>query len=963
MIDETGLPVIGATVMVPNTSTGVVTGIDGDFKLKVKKGTKLRFSYTGYKTLELLAQKDMRVKLKPDQKMLDDVVVVGYMPRKVANTSASVIKLKGGELANKPVANPLDAIQGKISGLKIASVSGEPSAELEVQLHGRGSISGNPEPLVIIDGMPSNLRNVRAMNPNDIEDIQFLKDAAATSIYGSRAANGVMYITTKRGSSENGADIKVRSQYGISTLANTSYFDQLMTADELLRYYRQTGIQSKQMIDFLQDKIWKGHDFTWYKYIYQPASMYTTDISISGGSPTMNYYVSGGMLNQDGLKAGSNYRKFFSRINLNIKANDYIRFGLNTAVSYDKTKVSPFRGDDRSAGGVAVLNSPFVSPYDAETGKEKEVFKIGKLNVFSPSHYIDTHPESRDSFIATGNLNTTITPFKNFSIRSLVGLEMDYNNAEAAELPNFKGGNGEGSASKSAGRAIVFNATNTASYMFDIEQHSITALLGQEYVRTYSSSLTGSGAGLRNDRLLMLNHLTKEKNISDAILDYATLSYFSQLSYGYKDRYFLDLTMRNDLSSRFNSKKQSGIFWSAGLLWKAKKESFLRDVSWLNDLDFKASFGTQGMQSVDLSQKDSYVGRNGQKKGDLGLAIVSFGNQDLTWETQEKLTIGAKARLWNRLSVNLEYYRRVTKDMVLDVPVSLSKGFGSQAENTGRYLNEGIDLQMNFDILREKKYALAAYFNITYNQDRFLKLYDGKNFHIQGASLYKVGEPMKIFLPIYKGVNPDTGKPEWYKAGHDFTETRKDNADLSTEFSDQLAQNTGINFLTPVTGGWGLSGRWLNFYGSADFSFALGQHTISYDKQEFEEHRKIKDDNLNINGSRNLFNYWKEVGDKAEFPSLAYINDKSGNHHSTEADSKLIENSSFMRMKSLTIGYRIPQKTLKSLKVFKSAKIYFTGRNLLTFTKFRGSDPEIPNPSIGANPNTKQFSFGVDVGF
>ncbi len=956
--DETGMPIIGATVMVPKTTIGVVTGFDGDFKLKVKKGAKLRFSYIGYKTIELLASKNMKVTLKPEQTKLDDVVIVGYMPRKVANTSASVVKVKGDALANQPVANPLDAIQGKVSGLQISSVSGEPSADLEIKLHGQGSFRGVSAPFVLVDGVPSSLRNIRAMNPNDIESMQFLKDAAATSIYGARAANGVIYITTKRGSSEGDANISVRTQYGVSTLANTDYFDQLMSADELLRYYEETGIYTKPQLDRLQKGLFRGRDFSWYKYVYQPASMYTADLSISGGTRKLNYYISGGALSQNGLKAGSSYKKAFGRINLNSKLNKYIDLTLNTSISYDKSRTSPFSGSNRSGGGLAVLNSPYFSPYDPETGEEMNYNPA--FNLVSPKHMIETHPASDESALVTTNATITVRPIENLMIRSLVGVDFSFRDITKRTLPSFEAGNGVGSAFRGFGKTISLSTTNTATYNFNIGRNGFTFLLGQEYLDTNGGGVNALGTGLSDDRLSLLSHLTKDKNVAEELSSFANLSFFSQFSYDFKERYFVDLVLRNDRTSAFSEKNRSGIFWSVGLLWKAKKEKFLRDVAWLTSLDVKGSYGTQG-QPVASNVNNFYVGGNGQKKGSIGLGSYKFGNPDLTWEKQTKLTLGLKGRLWNKLEFNLEFYNRLTKDMHFDREIPMSKGVDKIMTNGGTYQNRGIDLQLQWDALRGKDYGLSAYINFNYNQDKLLSLYGDETKFFNGYEGYVVGQPITYYLPIYKGVNTQTGKPEWYKPAKDLTQTRKDDSALSTEYSAQLEQNTGIAVGTPFTGGWGLNAYWRSFYMNADFSYEFDKHTLSLDKREFENDERIRDKNGNWNGSRNLFDYWKEPGDVTEFPSLEYV--RSNNHESTYQDTKMLENSSFMRLKNLTIGYRIPKKQLEKLKVFKRAKVYFTGRNLLTFTKYRGSDPEIPSDNLGGNPNTKQFSFGLELNF
>lgn len=970
VVDESNEPAPSVTIRAKSDPTkGVVSGLDGTFSIQVKKGEILVFSYVGYKTQELPAAPQMSVKLKPDSELLDDVVIVGYMPRKITNTSASVVKVGAKQLENRPVANPMDAIQGKVTGLQVYTQSGEPSAQISMALHGQGSLGAGTGLLVIMDGMPVSMGVVRAMNPNDIESVQFLKDAAATSIYGARAANGVMYITTKRGTADQRAQITVRGQYGVSSLANTSYFDKLMTGPELLRYYEETGLYSKTQIEYLKETVFKGTDFQWYKYVYQPASMYSLDTSISGGSGQTNYYISGGALSQDGLRMGSSYKKAFGRVNLNTTLNSYVRAGLNASVSYDRTQLSPFGSTDATGGGMAALNAPFISPYDPETGEELEY--IPMLDATTPKHVIGTNPSKSSSVILSANGNLTITPLRNLVIRSLAGIESSYGTSANRTLPSFRKANGVGSSSRAYSSLINFSTTNTASYLMNLGNHNLTALLGQEYIAYKDDGFSASGTGLLDDRLYLLNNVTRNQSVSENNQSYAFLSFFGQLAYDYKERYFADIVLRNDASSRFGSNHRNGLFWSVGLMWKAKKEEILKNVKWLNTLDAKVSYGTQGNSSIPPYSINSYAGKVGQRGGRLSMGFISLGNPDLGWERQSKFTIGARARVFNALEINLEYYNRVTSDMLFETPLSMTTGlsmgggnnFVTRIENVGRYLNQGIDLQLKADLVQAPDHGVSAYVNFSYNRDKVLELFDGRQTWFEpGSQLgYIVGKPVSFVLPLYKGVNTQTGHPEWYLPGNDITQTIKDDSRIVDEWSSKLEQNTGVPAYTPMTGGWGIEAHWKGFYLQADFSFAIDKHMLSMDKQYYENDYHVRNKDGNFNGSRLLFDYWKKPGDKTEFPSLEYVRNNRQSHY---IDSKMLENATFMRMKNLTIGYQVPRKSLGKQKVLTSAKFFFAGRNLLTFTRFRGIDPEInQSVSIGANPNTKQFSLGVELGF
>ena len=809
---------------------------------------------------------------------------------------------------------------------------------------------------------------LQSMNQNDIESVQFLKDAAATSIYGARAANGVMYVTTKRGKTETRPAVTLRAQYAVSSLANTDYFDQLMSGPELLRYYKETGIYSEAEIMTFKEKYFKETDFQWYKYVYQPAPMYSADVSVSGGSTGVRYYLSGGALSQEGLRMGSSYKKAFGRINLDANLADWAKANVNTQVSYADTRVSPFGNNNAVGGGLAAMNAPFASPYDPNTGLELE--RVPLLDLATPKHVISTNPAKTNAFILSANGNLTLTPIKNLTVRSLIGLELNYGDSRSRMLPSYYRAYGNGSSERAYSMASNITITNTAAYNMSFGEHHLTALLGHEYTNYKDDNFSASGSGILDDRLFLLNNVTQNKSVGEDTNGYAFLSYFSQLSYDFSERYFIDWVLRNDASSRFGRNKRNGLFWSVGLLWKAKSEHFLKDVSWLNELDFKASYGTQGNSSIPPYSTSSYVGKVGQKKGGMSLGFISLGNPDLGWEHQSKFTIGVKTRMLNRFDLNLEYYNRITSDMLFEVPLPYtsgmpvgSAGYATRYENAGRYLNHGIDLQVSADILRGRDWGVSANVNFNYNRDKVLELFEGRqSWQEPGGQLaYIVGKPVTFVLPLYKGVNKDTGVPEWYKPGTDLNQTRRDDSDVVSEYTTSLSQNTGINAYTPVTGGWGISAYWKGFYMNADFFFALGKHMISMDKQFYENDYHIRNREGNYNGSHRLFDYWKQAGDNAEFPSLEWV--REPNHQSTYLDSKMLENASFMRLKNFTLGYDIPRKSLGKQNIIRSAKVFFTGRNLLTFTKFRGIDPEVNrNVSYGVNPNTKQMSVGIEIG-
>ncbi len=972
---EDNQPIIGAAVRGKVSKQGAQTNIDGKFKFNVPASEKvLVVSFMGMKTREVAVGKDLRIVLQPDESLLEEVVVIGYgSGRAVTKTSASIVKVSSKEIAEKPTANAFDALQGKVAGLQVYTSSGEPSAVSSIKLHGVGSLGASSAPLYILDGMPVTQGTIMAMNPNDFESYQILKDAAATSIYGARAANGVIFITTKRGKVADRANITVRGQYGVSNLANPDYFENLMSTNELFALWTETGAVSAATIENYK-KNYGHNNFKWYKYyLHQNVPTSQGDVTISGGAGRTNYYVSLGTMSQEGIREGSDYKKFNARANISSELNPFVRFGFNNSITYDITNVSPYAGNSTGGGGLAMLAPPFYTPYD-ENGKEYEV-TIPGWGRMTPKYFTSKISDERTAFTLSSLGNVVITPFEGMTIKSQAGLElMDYKN-DYLRKPSMQGANlGNGQNWQGFSRTMTWSTNTTAEYKFAIDKNSFSAMLGHEYIDYDYNSFYASGTGLEDDRLVQLTHTTKDKEVGAIdgvpVSQYAFLSYFGAFSYDYDSKYFVDVVLRNDASSRFGKNKQNGTFWSLGLMWKAKKETFLEDLKWLNALDVKFSIGTQGNAGIGNYDTYATAGKVSQYGGKVGWGLLNAGNDDLTWENQRKITLGLNFRVFDRIGVNLEVYDRLTTDMLMDVPLPYTTGipvdqygFSSQTMNVGSYLNRGIDLRIDADILKGRDYQLNGYFNFNYNRDKVVELFQGRDaWELPGYGFaYVVGEPVTFFYPIFKEINPENGYPVWYLPGEDSNRTHKDDSQVTSTFnSAALTQNTGIRRNTPMTGGLGLSGSYKGFYFQSDFAFALGKKMISNDRFFFENPYAF----AGYNQSKNASNFWRKAGDKALHPGLEYTTTLSPSKRFLQFDSRLIEDASFLRLKTLTVGYNVPENIIKKQSILTGAKLYVTARNLLTFTKYRGVDPEIDsNLSLGNYPNSKQFTVGMEIQF
>jgi hypothetical protein len=489
-----------------------------------------------------------------------------------------------------------------------------------------------------------------------------------------------------------------------------------------------------------------------------------------------------------------------------------------------------------------------------------------------------------------------------------------------------------------------------------MDRHSFTVLAGQEGIKSVYTNFFASAGALTDDRLMLLQTGTSAtRNVSSAKSEYAFLSYFGRLEYSYSDKYFFDFSVRQDASSRFGINNRTSNFFATGLMWNAKKESFLENLAFISSLNVKASIGTSGNADIANYANLATVTTNLYNSGS-GWSIGTPGNPNLGWEKQMLTTVGIRFALLNdRYRFNIEYYNRVTKNMLVDVPYPYTTGFNSITSNVGALKNTGVDIAIDFDIIRRKDFYVTPYVNLNYNKNEVTELFNGLDFwSIPNTGVaWIVGQPVSFFYPYFAGVDPADGLPMWYKPGADISVTSK--AETTKTFvTADLNQNLGKPRYSPFTGGFGLNVGWMGFALQTDFSFAYKKYLFNNDRYFFENPTNF----TGYNQSKRILNYWKQPGDVTEFPKY------STSLLWTQFDSRLIEDASFMRLKNLTLSYSIPASLLQKTRFFAGARIFMTGRNLLTFTKYLGPDPEIDsNITLGANPNTKQYSFGAEISF
>jgi TonB-linked SusC/RagA family outer membrane protein len=949
-----GQPLPGVSVVVKGTTVSTSTDANGRYTINVAGDVTLVFTFMGMKAQEeaVMGRTTIDVALEVEAKRLEDVVVIGYgTARKISSVVGSVAHVSSEKLAEKPSANITDALQGRVAGLLVLSSSGEPSSLSTMQLHGMGSLNASNTPLYVVDGFPVSGTALQSLNPNDFESISVLKDASATSIYGSRAANGVVYITTKQGKSGE-AKITARAQYGVSSLADGGKaYKRAMNAKELLDLQLEFGVNNITQAKY-DELLNSGVDTKWYKFFFKDnAPVFEADVTVQGGNEDkIRYYISSAYFNQEGLTTHSKYDRYSVRANVDAKPKSWLKLGLNVNGSFAdyETDGYMYQGSNNSYGVSmsSYMFQPYYSPYD-DDGNEKDYFD--ELGMYNIKYLQDLQIRSTNETSIVGNAYAEIKPFKGFTARSQFGLEFIDRKYSLKRLASKEPWVNDGGATETFTRLPQLTVTNTLEYKFDINtDHAFSVLAGHEGIG-YSGSSFGMGtSGHTDDRLLLLPAGPTKGTPTHSIAEYSYLSFFGAIDYDYKEKYFLALSYRADGSSRFGKDRKWGNFYSVGLMWNAKSEEFLKDLDLLSGLNLKASLGTTGNSSGWDDVNYAHLSTVGTSRYNTTTTwgLSTPGNPDLGWETQRLLTINVAAEFLERYKIEVEYYNRTTLDMILDVPVPYTTGWSDITSNIGSLRNSGIDLTLGLALVKTKDWLVEFNATFNYNTNKITELFYGlEEWPLPSYLLnYRVGHQLDFYAPIYAGVNPANGKQLWKVPGTDeVTETYDEEA---------LYDNTGKPRVPLFSGGFELAATWKGIYASAFFAWAGEKYLVNNDRYFYENQEFFKSGD---NQYATMKNMWRQPGDITDIPKFG---------ETAKFDTRLLENASFLRLKNLTVGYNFPAKLLGKTRFFSAAKVYFTARNLLTWTNYTGPDPEInSNLTYGNYPNTRQFVFGMELSF
>ena len=944
---EDGLPMMGVGVMA-GAGSGVITSLDGDYVIDVAPGTELTFSSIGFEEQKVVvpsvAEFTHNVVLQPESLKLDDVVVIAYGVRKKGTVAGSVSTVKSEKIESTPAAAFDQALQGQVAGLTVLSSTGEPSASATMTIRGTNSINSGTAPLYILDGVAISASDFNTINPADIESMSVLKDASSTSIYGARAANGVIVITTKRGRNMSQPNVSYRMQMGWSAIAHGNW--DLMNTAERIQYEKELGLTAGQNYNYLSLT-----DVNWMEAVFNDSAMLQShELSVSGATETTNYYFSGGYYDQEGIAPGSQFTRYSMRFNFEQQMSKWLKMGTNTMFNYQNIA----QADEGAYTLVTPISAarfmlPYWNPYkqDGSLASINDGTWTGSGQ--NPLEWLANNPVAYKKYKLFSTVFAEMKLYKNLVFKSQFGVNLSHTTGFSQSFPDYAPNQGEGSAARSSSDGLNLQLSNTLTYRFDIDNtHDFNFLLGHEWQDYHVEAFSVSTAGQNNNLLTDLSTGTRVTSwTSTADSDYSRVSFFGRAEYNYANKYYGEVSLRTDGSSRFGKNNRWGVFGAVGFMWDIRQEDFSAGTSdWLTMAQVAFSSGTSGNSEIPNYEHLALVGGGSDYVGDAGVAPIQPGNENLTWENTWTTNLAFHLGFWSRLNVDLEFYNKNTTDMLMSVPLaySQSNGYGYQWSNVGAMVNRGVELNVNATVLQKQDFLWSVNANVGYNHNRLTELYNGVDEYETSNTSTKlvVGHPVgEFYINRYAGVNPANGDALWYD---------KD-GNITNELRDEDKVLIGKTYHAPWQGGFGTNVSWKGLSLSAQFSWVGDRWMINNDRYFDESNGRF----MTYNQSKRLLNRWKQPGDITDIP-------RHGEY--TEFDSRLLEDASFLRLKNLMLSYSLPSGLLKKTGFIRSLRVYAQGQNLLTFTNFSGLDPEgVANVYAAQYPMSRQFTFGLDILF
>ncbi|WP_299682844.1 TonB-dependent receptor [uncultured Dokdonia sp.] len=958
VLGETSTPILGATILVKNTSRGVTSDFDGNFSLKVSKGETLVVSSVGFEAQEILItnQSSIEVILIEDILSLKEVVIIGYGTSTKKSLTSSVSVVEGEDIVDdKPFTNIENSLQGKISGIQVINPSGSPGQSTAIRIRGAISLLGNSDPLYIIDGIQA--QNTEGLNPRDVESISVLKDASATSIYGAQAANGVVLITTKRG--EKGKSmLRFSSFLGVNEVVNTL---DLLNSEQFINVLNTS--RANVGLPLVADPNNFAFNSDFQRELYDPATVQNYEVSFSGGDNNGNYYISGGLQDEQGTIETTGFQRYSLRFNQDREVFKNLK--VKSSVGLSRTNFNVINDNQRVNQGGVVLSAlqtpPIIGIIDDNGNFPSNPFQPGFDN---PIALVRGEDREFVTSKVLANLNLGYTLPAGILINS--AFSIDYSQSKFNRFVDpFTTSNGRatnGQAETATFQNTIWLWENTVNYNFSPVKDKINLdfLLGTSIQERRDDNTRILGNNFLNGSITTVNPATEILATEESIFENSNNSIFFRTKISYLDRYFIESTIRRDGSSRFGPSNRFAVFPSFSGSWIASDEKFLQEVSWLSRLKFRIGYGFTGNQNFGnnrfqalFSPNSNYV-VNGQVV--TGVFPSQVANANLKWESTEQTNFGIDLSLFkNRFNITFETYLKNTTDLLINNPLPITTGFDNATQNIGSIENRGIELALDAVLLDTDDLSINLNANYTRNVNEVTNI--GGQI-ITSGSVSDQGEVTRIeeeqpvgnfFGFVSEGVDPETGNIIFSDLNGDgIIDDNNDRTIIGNALPDfSWATTTTINYK--------------GFELIVFFQGVEGQDIYNATRLELENQSGF------TNQSTTVLNAWTPDNPNTDIPRAAF-GDPDGNNR---ASTRWVEDGSFIKLRELTLGYNFPKKWTQKLGI-NNLKLFMQGRNLATWTNYSGYDPEVSRDGsnvlssgidFGTYPQVRTFIGGLNMTF
>ncbi|WP_282196542.1 TonB-dependent receptor [Alistipes finegoldii] len=982
IVDAAGNPVVGASVVIRGSTTGVSSDIDGRFAIEAREGEVLSVSFVGYtpQTITLGAKTMLTLTLREDTSELEEVVVVGYGTQRRSLVTSAISKVQMNESNMRQVASPTQLLSGRVAGVTTSTGSGNLGSGERMVIRGSSSLSAGNEPLYVIDGIPitntnanlvdfgEDMSSLATLNISDIESIEVLKDAASAAIYGSRANNGVIVITTKSGK-EGKSEVHLNFNTGVTRFANVG---KIKMADSGLyvrdfnegvdNYNRQYGYKpgDSGFKKHIQNPFGMLPDTDWMDLILQTGTFYNGDVSFSGGNVKTRYYVGANYNHQTGVIRTNKMEKMNFKVKISHEFTPWLEVGANVSGNYIKNHQIPGANSGTTIIGRSIQQRPFDRPY--KPNGDYYVGGTDELVFHNPMQILDEETAYIENMRYLGNFYATFKYKDKFAFKSSV-------NTDITQIYDYTYYNENHPYGKGVGRIVDYNRTiknilveNFATYNDKFGDFSLSAMLGHSFQKVTTRSAKLDGSGFPSPSFDVVGVASSLDAYSGSLSNYAMESYFGRATFSYKDRYVLTATLRTDGSSKFARDNRWGWFPSVSLGWNISKENFMKDSD--TELKFRVSYGKTGNQEGIGSYAYQALMSGGYNYGNgSGIAVSTFGNRDLTWEKADQFDAGFDITLFKgRVNIMADAYYKKTKDLLYSTPIHSTTGVTSIISNIGSMRNIGAELTINTHF-NFGPLSWLSQFNIATNRNKLTELLgDDKPISIGANRALQVGKEVGAFyLFIMDGIYQYDGEvpAEQYAQGIRAGDVKWRDVDDNNLINDNDRQVIGSS--NPYfSGGWNNTFRYKGVSLDVFFTYMYGNDVYAA--------WKINTSKLgHKNGvlAEEARNRWTGPGSTDLHPRSV-----SGDTNNTRNSDRWLEDGSFLRLRSLTLSYTFPEKISRRLAM-KSLRVYFQGDNLWLATRYSGWDPEVSNNLdprfMGVDnfsvPQPRMFCFGLNVTF